>query len=109
MADVEKVDLERSDLHRFASLDVDQFGFHAHTAPVELVLNQAVCEGRGVNWCVHIFKQVTNRAGVVLMPVGDDNAPNLVCPLLHIFKIRDDVINADHVVVGEHHAGIHNQ
>ena len=34
VADMEKVDLEWADLHRFACLDVDQLGFNFHPAPI---------------------------------------------------------------------------
>ena len=106
---MEKFDLERSDLHRFACLDINQLGFHAHPASVELVFDQSVGERCGVDWRVDIFKQMTNSAGVVFVTVGDDNALHLVSALFDIFKIGNDVIDADHVIVREHHAGVHDQ
>ena len=46
---------------------------------------------------------------MVFVTVGDDNAFHLVGSLFDIFKIGNDVINADHVIIWEHHASIHNQ
>jgi len=46
---------------------------------------------------------------MVFVTMGDNDAFHLVGSLLDIFKIGNDVINADHVVVREHHASIYNQ
>ncbi len=52
---------------------------------------------------------MTYCAGMVFVTVGDDDTFHLVGTLLYILKIGDDVINADHVVVREHHASVHDQ
>ncbi len=42
MADMEEFHLERTNLYRFTSANVDQFGFLTEVAAVELVSDQAV-------------------------------------------------------------------
>jgi len=43
---------------------------------------------------------------MIFMTVRDDDSFDTVCFILEVIEIGDDVINADHVVIGEHHASI---
>ena len=48
-------------------------------------------------------------ADVVFMTVGEDDALHLAAVLAQVGQIRDDVIDAQHVIFREHQAGIHHQ
>ena len=48
------------------------------------------------------------RADVVLVAVGQENAPDLVLVLDQIGDVRDDHVDAVHVVIGKAHAHVHH-
>ncbi len=46
---------------------------------------------------------------MVLVTMGHYDPNHLVSAFFHVFKIRDDIVNADHVTIREHHPGVHDQ
>ena len=45
---------------------------------------------------------------MVLVSVGDEDAPDAVLVFQQVGEVRDDHVDAVHIVVGEAHAGIHH-
>ena len=107
--------------HRIGDRVVDLDEFNCHTAHfhglfglhyieadlsgqallLELGLDKADSQSRGINGDVHPFQQVSQTADVVLMAVGDDDATDLVGIALDVGKIGDNDVNAGHIGVGE--------
>ena len=50
-----------------------------------------------------------DRADVIFMPMCDDDADHVAGSGAQIFIIGNDVINSNHIVSGEHDAGIYHQ
>ncbi len=46
---------------------------------------------------------------MVLVAVGDDDADNLVFSLFKIGDIRDDEVDAEHLVVGKHETAVDDE
>ena len=92
-----------------AGLDGVQFGFAAKAVARQLDFQQAAGQRGGIDGRVHFLEQVVNRADVVFVTVGDDDAAHLVAVLGQIGHIGDDVIDPQHVVFGEHQAGIDDE
>ena len=109
MADVEEVHFKGANLHAFTRVDSDQARFFVEAAPIQLGLDEAEGERGGIDRRVHGFEQVANGAGMVFVAMGDNNPHHLVGALLDVFKIGDDVVNPDHIVIGEHHTGVHDE
>ena len=65
-------------------------------------------EGGAEDGHVHLLQNVGDGADVVLMPVGDEKAPD-AGPVLHeIADVGDHGVDAVHVVPGEGHAAVHH-
>ena len=56
-----------------------------------------------------LLQQMVDGAGVVFVPVGDDDAAHPVAVLQQVLEIGDDVIDPQHVVFGEHQAGVYDE
>ena len=53
-------------------------------------------------------QQVGQRSDMVLVPMGDKNAPNMLCCALGVGKIRDDQIDTQEIFIGKSQTAIHN-
>ncbi len=109
MAHVEEFHLEGADLGGFARLHRVQIRFGQGAVARQLHFQQPAGEGRGVDGGLNLGQHMVQRADVILVAVGDDDPAHLIAAAEHIIKIGDDVIHAQHIAVGEHQAGIHNQ
>jgi len=50
---------------------------------------------------------VGDRAGVILVHVRDQDGQDVqVCPPHQVLKVRDDIVDSQHVVLREHQAGV---
>jgi len=105
VADIEKVNGKGAQGERGIRAD----GPECHIAqPVlaQLDLNQALCEGGCIDWGPDLFQQVRKRTGVVLVAMGDDDAPDMLAPLEHVAHIGNDDIYPQHLILGKHEAGV---
>ena len=75
---------------------------------LQLQLNEARGHPGGVDRGVDGAEDIGQGADVVLMSVGDKDAPNLLLVLNEIADIRDDYVDAVHIVVGKAHAAVHH-
>ena len=75
---------------------------------LQLQLDKPGGEPGAVHRHVHLFEDIGDGADVVLVPVGDEKAPDAV-PVLHqVGHVGDHQIDAVHVPVGEPHAAVHH-
>ncbi len=108
VANVDILDGERSQFGGVAGLYGLDLHLVLHIVACQLGFDQAACQGSGVNRRVDIVGQVLNRADMVLVPVGDEDAEHLARAFAQILEVRDDVIDPEHVVVREHDPRVDN-
>ena len=53
-----------------------------------------------------VTQQIGQTAGVILVPVGEDDAVDLVGALSQVRELRQDQVHPGHVRVGEHDAAV---
>ena len=90
-----------------AALRVDR-GLRCVEQPglVELGLDQPLRERRAVDRRRQRGQQEAERADVILVPVRDQIGPQLAPPRFQVRRVWDDVVDAVHLVGGEHQAGV---
>ncbi len=110
VADMEELHLERANLYRFARFDGAQIGFSRQPIASKFDFHQAKGQRRSINRRRDALEDVLDGPDVIFMPVSDHN-PDDFCDFsrLQIFKIRDDVIDPDHVIIWKHQACINDQ
>ena len=74
----------------------------------ELLAGQSQGELRAVQGRVAGAHKPGQRADVVLVPVGEDDAFEFVAILQNEIETRDDHVNTEQGVVGEHQAAVHD-
>ena len=73
---------------------------------LELVLDQGHGQIRAVHGGVELLQSVGHGADMVLVAVGDDEAPELLPVLLQIGHVRDHHVDARHIVVRERQSAV---
>ncbi len=107
---MEELNAEGADGHAVAGLDGVQVGFLLEARPVQLHLQQAHGELGGEDWhALELLDHVGDRACVILVSVGHDDPPDDVLLVVEIAKIGDDIVDPQHIVFGEHDAGVDDQ
>ena len=95
-------------LDHVAGLVGDEFDLVGQLVLLQLQLDQAVGHGGTMDGTVDLTHGVGNGANVVLVAVGDKEAPQLPLVFHQIGKIRDHQVHAVHVLLGEAHAAVHH-
>ena len=108
VVDVDELHGEFARLDHLAGLAGDELGLVQEPVLLQLELHQARGHAGGVDGGVDAPQQVGDGADVVLMAVGEEDAPDLVLVLDEIGEVGDDHVDAVHVVVGEAHTHIHH-
>ena len=105
----EEIDDETAQLDFVARLDLCKLGLHAML--VELALDQAERHFCSVNRHLagQVFHQVRQRARMILVAVGDDDAAQLMLVFEHISIVGKNQIDARVIVVGKHQARVDEQ
>ncbi len=109
VVDVEKFHPKGTQRHlRFRGHDMD-LGL-AHLAEILLALeDDAAGQGRRIDRRVaEGVKQMRDRADVVVVAVGNDNAADILAPRPEVFDVRDEVVNPRHIFIGELQPHVHN-
>ena len=109
VTDMEKLDFKGANVDCVAGVDGFQRGVVQHPASGQLDLQQSAGQPGGVDRRVDQLHHVADGAGVVFVAVGDDNSAHLVDLVFQVSKIRDDVVDSEHIVFGEHDPRIDNQ
>ena len=95
-------------LHRLSRLAGDELGLVQQTVFLQLQLDEAGAHAGGVNGGVDRPQDIGQSADVVLVAMGDEDAPNLVLVLDEVADVGDDHVDAVHIVIGEAHAAVHH-
>ena len=75
---------------------------------LELQLNKPGGEAGAVDGHIHLLENIGNGPDVVLVAVGDEQAPEAVVILDQVADIGNDTVDAVHIVAGEGHAAVHH-
>ena len=86
----------------------DQFGGIQQAVFLQLQAHQAQGHPGGVDGGLEGPQHIGQGPDVVLVAVGEEDAPDLVLVLDEVAHVGDHHIHAVHVVVGEPHAHIHD-
>ncbi len=106
---MEELHVERPDARPLAGLDGLQPGLAQQAVAAELGLEQAARQRGGVDWHRNLVEHVADGAGVVLMPMSNDDPAHPVPVLEQVAEVGDDVVDPQHVILGEHDAGVDHQ
>ena len=94
------------DAATLAVADGDEVGAVAEAGLFHPVPGQADGELGPVDGHLQVAQQIGQSPGVVLVPVGQDDAVDLVGPLPQVGELGQDQVHAGHVGVGEHDAAV---
>ena len=84
----------------------DRLGLVQQAVLLQLQLDEPGAHAGGIDRGVDGPEDIGQRTDVVLMPVGDKDAPDLVLVLDQIAHIGDDHVDAVHIVIGKAHAAV---
>ena len=103
----EEVEAEHAEVHVAAGLDLAQLRL-LDAVFLELARDDAERElgAEHGHRCAEVLEQVRQRARVVLVAVGDDDAAKLLFALNDVAVVRQDEIDAGVVVVREHESRV---
>ena len=108
VVDVDEFHGEAPGLDDVAGVVGDELGLAQQLVLLQLQLDQTQRQGRGVDGRVDCLKNIGKRADVVLMAVGNEIAAQLFLILGKIGHVRDDQIDAVHVVLRETKPAVHD-
>ncbi|MND97202.1 hypothetical protein D3C80_895170 [compost metagenome] len=106
--DADSLDFKRTDIDAVARLERRDRNFGARALISTLRLQHAGGEARGIDRHVETRPQVIQRAVMILMGVGDDDAFEVFLLLADIADIGQHQIDARQVGSGKGHAAIHH-
>ena len=106
MSHADGLDAERPQLDHVARLDGAKIGLLREAVLAEPVLHQRQRERRAVDRCVDLPQQVRQGADVVLVAVGEHHPPEGRPLGQKVGEVRDDPVDAQHLVVREHDAAV---
>ncbi len=86
----------------------DHLGLGHQVVLLQLQLDQTSAHAGGVNGGVDGPQHIGDGSDVVLVAVGDEDAPDLALVLDQIAHIRDDHVDAVHIVIREPHSAVHD-
>ena len=110
VADGEQLHAELPQVYLLAVGQHLQVDALAGAALLELDAYHALRQQAGVEGhVVQLRQQVGQGADVVFVAVGDDDAAHLVLVLHHVAHVRDDQVDTQHVLFGEHQAGVDDE
>ena len=95
-------------LHDVPRLAGDQLGHVQELVLLQLQPHQAQGHAGGVDGGVEGPQDIGQRPNVVLVTMGEEDAPDAVLILDEIAHVGDDHVDAVHVVVREPHAHVHH-
>ena len=95
-------------LHDVPGLAGDELGAVEQLVLLQLQAHQPQGHPGGIDGGLEGPQDVGQGADVVLVPVGEEDAPDLILVLDEVAHVRDDHVHAVHVVVGEAHAHVYD-
>ena len=108
VADRDELEPKRPVLAPVQLLDRMELCVDAHF--LDPTASQLEAQARAVDRNVDVAEEIREGADVVLVAVGDHHAPDPFFLIFQIFDvIRDDQVDAQHIMVGEHNARVDDQ
>ena len=99
---------EAAQLELLAGGDLHELGLACQAELFQLIADEAAGQAGAVDGQIELLQQVGDAADVVLMAVGDEQALDLILILHHKGEVGDDHIDAEHIIVGENEAAVHD-
>ena len=100
------LDGEAPEMDLLLGNDLDKAGAAGEVELLQLVADQADGQFGAVDRQVQLLQQIGDAADVVLVAVGDEQAPDLVLILQHKGEVGDDHVDAVHLAVGKDQAAV---
>ncbi len=106
VGDVKELDLERPDrepisaAHRVKGHSIEQ------VMPLQLDLGHAARQLRRIDRCVDLGHEVAQGADVILVPVCQEDGPDLILLVQQVSEIGDHQVDAQHVALWEHQPAV---
>ena len=105
---VDELNGELARLDHVPRLAGDHLGLGHQVVLLQLQLDQARAHAGGVNGGVDGPQHIGDGSDVVLVAVGDEDAPDLALVFDQIAHIRNDHVDAVHIVIREPHSAVHD-
>ena len=105
---MDELHLELSGLHRLPGLHGHKLRAVQQAVLLELQPDQPGGEAGAVNGQVDLLEDIGDGPDVVLVAVGDEQAPQTGLVLHQIRHVRYHAVDAVHIVAGEGHAAVHH-
>ena len=106
MGHVDELGLEWAKLHDIAGLDFAKVDLLGQLMLAQLVLDEAERQPAPVNRRGNLGQDVGQRSDMVFVAVGQQKAEHLFLPLGQVGDIRQHQVDAEHLLFGEHQAGV---
>ena len=106
VADVVRLKLDLADAERLPHGDLAEVGALVELVLLQLRADESERQLRAVDRCRHLPEEVRERADVILMGVGDEDAAEAALPLPDVGEVGDDDVDPEHLLLGEHEAGV---
>ena len=92
----ERLELEDTAFQHLVSIDVelDQLDLFGQTGFLELFPDQSAGEPGGIDRRLDLLQQISQRADMVFMTVGDEDAAQLRSVLFHIVEVGQDEVDS---------------
>ena len=88
--------------------DLHELGLARKAEFLQLVADEAAGQAGAVDGQVELLQQVGDAADVILVAVGDEQTLDLILVLHHEGHVGDDHIDAEHIVIREDEAAVHD-
>ena len=105
---MDKFYLKFSGLHRLARLHRHQLGAVQQPVLLQLQLDESGGKAGAVDGHIYLLEDVGDGPYMVLMAMGDEQAPQPGSVLDEIGDVGDDAVDAVHIIAGECHAAVHH-
>ena len=93
-------------LYHIAGLVGDKLDLVGQLVLVQFQFNKTVCHSGAVNGTLHLLHAVGDRTDVILVTVGNEHTPQLLCVLDKVGKVGDHQIHTVHILVGKAHTAV---
>ena len=105
---MDELHAELARLHHVPGLAGDELGLGQQAVLLQLQADQAHAHAGGIDGGVDGPQHIGQGPDVVLVSVGDEDAPDLALVLDEIAHVGDDHVDAVHIVIREAHAAVHH-
>ena len=106
MTHPDELETEWTQIHDLARNDLDQFGAFKQIMFTELFANQGEGESGSVYRKIQFAYKKRNGPDMVFVAMGYDEPRHAFPVSKKIAEIRDDYVDSEHFIFGEHQAGV---